>query len=75
MSHKIEFLDDMKTLIFDPKRFPEDQSLFSSNSQWRLVPFSIDPLPEHEGVPSNAYLKKKGMSGNNFDEIWGHVSS
>lgn len=46
MSHKIEFLDDMKTLIFDPKRFPEDQNLFSSNSQWKLVPFTIDPLPE-----------------------------
>jgi hypothetical protein len=39
MSHKLGFLDDMKGLIFDPKRFPEDHALFSNNSEWRLVAF------------------------------------
>jgi hypothetical protein len=39
MSHKIDFLDDMKSLIFDPKRFPEDANLFTQNSGWKLVAF------------------------------------
>ncbi len=39
MSHKIDFLDDMKALIFDPKRFPDDQNLFAQNSGWKLVAF------------------------------------
>lgn len=38
-SHKIDFLDDMKSLIFDPKRFPEDANLFKHDSRWNLVAF------------------------------------
>ncbi len=29
MSHKIEFLDDMKQLIYDPKKNPDDLNHFS----------------------------------------------
>jgi len=35
----VEFLDDMKQLIYDPKRFPEDLNLFTNTSDWRLVGF------------------------------------
>jgi hypothetical protein len=67
MSHKIEFLDDMKTLIFDPKRFPDDQGLFSASSEWRLIPFDIESIDIPTGVPSMAFMKKRGLSGQNYD--------
>jgi hypothetical protein len=44
MSHKIDFLDDMKTLIFDPKRYPDDLSIFTSDSKWKLVGFEESEL-------------------------------
>jgi hypothetical protein len=66
MSHKIDFLEDMKSLIFDPKRFPEDQTLFISNSGWKLVAFEEERIEPPEGIPSNACIKKKGMSGQGF---------
>ena len=67
MSHKIEFLEDMKTLIFDPKRFPEDQNLFTSTSGWKLIAFEEETLSPPGPVPSNAYIKKRGLSGLGFD--------
>lgn len=73
MSHKIEFLDDMKSLIFDPKRFPEDQTLFASNSGWKLVAFEEEIFETPASVPSNACIKKRGMSGENYDDLWGPV--
>jgi len=39
MAHKVDFLDDMKNLIYDPKRFPEDNNIFSAESNWKLVAF------------------------------------
>jgi hypothetical protein len=39
MSHKIGFLDDMKGIIFDSKRNPEDQSIFTNDSKWKLLGF------------------------------------
>lgn len=73
MSHKIEFLDDMKSLIFDPKRFPEDQNLFTSSSGWKLIAFEEERLNPPDPVPSNAFIKKRGLSGAGFDDIWGVV--
>ena len=39
MSRKIGFLDDMRQLIFDQKRSPEDLHIFTTDSNWRLVGF------------------------------------
>ena len=39
MSHKIGFLNDMKQIIFDPKKDPEELNLFISDSKWKLVGF------------------------------------
>ena len=39
MSKKIGFLDDMKNIIFDPKRVPDDLNIFTTESQWKLVGF------------------------------------
>jgi hypothetical protein len=71
MSHKIDFLEDMKALIFDPKRFPEDQNLFAQNSGWKLVAFEEEPREAAESVPSNACMKKRGMSGQAYEAQWG----
>lgn len=71
MSHKIDFLDDMKSLIFDPKRFPEDANLFTQNSGWKLVAFEEEPRELPEGVPSNACIKKRGMSAQAYEAEWG----
>lgn len=73
MTHKVEFLDDMKQLIFDPKRYPEDLNLFTTNSDWRLVGFEEQEMDELPAVPSNACIRKKGMSGNDLDAVWGAV--
>lgn len=39
MMHKVEFLDDMKNMIFDPKRFPDDLNMFNPASDWKLIGF------------------------------------
>ena len=71
MAHKVDFLDDMKNLIYDPKRFPEDLSMFSPQSDWKLIAFEESNPPEPLSVPSGAFLKKKGSSSAPIDNIWG----
>lgn len=39
MAHKVDFLDDMKNIIYDPKRFPEDLNMFTPKSDWKLIAF------------------------------------
>ncbi len=38
MSCKVDFLDDMRNLVYDPKRNPEDLNMFIS-SDWTLSTF------------------------------------
>ena len=75
MAHKIDFLEDMKNLIYDPKKFPEDLNMFTSQSDWKLIGFEGSEYPILEEVPSNAYLKKKVMPSTNIDTMWGSLQA
>jgi hypothetical protein len=39
MSYKVDFLEDMKKIIYDSKRVPDDLNLFSPNTNWKLIGF------------------------------------
>lgn len=38
-SYKVGFLDDVKQLIFDPKRSADDMAMFTPESRWKLTGF------------------------------------
>lgn len=61
----------MKHLIFDAKNNPEDATLFSNSSEWRLVGFEEQEMDALPPVPSNNFLKKKLFPGNAIDLAWG----
>ena len=61
MSHKVDFLDDMRQIIYDAKRFPEDLNLFSPNTNWKLIGFEDQKYDVPMIVPSKACMRIKGM--------------
>jgi len=61
MTHKVDFLDDMRQIIYDAKRFPEDLNLFSPNTSWKLIGFEDQNFEFPVGIPSKACMKKRGM--------------
>jgi hypothetical protein len=73
MSHKVDFLEDMKQIIYDAKKIPDDLNLFSANTSWKLVGFQDLEYDLPMNIPSKAYMKQKGMEGKEFSDVWGAV--
>jgi hypothetical protein len=73
MSYKVGFLDDMKQLIFDPKRSPDDLTIFTTESNWKLIGFEEQDFELSDIIPSVGFMKKKGIQGEEINKIWGKV--
>ena len=62
MSCKVDFLDDMRNLVYDPKRNPQDDNIFILKD-WSLSLFQEKEIPILENVPSANFLRKKSQDG------------
>ena len=59
MSHRVDFIDDVRSIIYDEKTNPEDSMLLK---KWELAPFEEKPLKMPAAVPPQMRLIKKGIN-------------
>lgn len=59
MSHKVEFIDDVRNIIYDERTNPEDASLLK---KWDLAPFQEFPLKLPKDVPPQIRITRRGIN-------------